>query len=67
MIRRRGGIGLACSLLAGLVFSRGPGPATGTVQDMVFTADADGGRSVLPTQGTRWTLESYRNSEHAGR
>ena len=48
MIRRLAASGLACALLASFALGQSPGPATGTVQGMAFTADAEGGRSVLP-------------------
>jgi hypothetical protein len=48
MIRRLATIGFAWVLLPTFVLGQSPGPATGTVQGVVFTADADGGRSVVP-------------------
>ena len=47
MIRRLATIGFAWVLLPTFVLGQSPGPATGTVQGVVFTADADGGRSVV--------------------
>ncbi len=46
MIRRVATIGFASGLLASFALGQSPGPVTGTVQGVVFTADADGGRSV---------------------
>lgn len=58
MIRRLAASSLACALL-----SQSPAPATGTVQGVAFTADADGGRSVLPdTKDLAGRPESCRNS-----
>jgi hypothetical protein len=48
MIRRLATIGFAWVLLPTFVLGQSPGPASGTVQGVVFTADADGGRSVVP-------------------
>jgi hypothetical protein len=53
MIRRLPQIAFAIRLLAMELLTvgalgQGTGPATGTVQGLVFTADADGGRSVVP-------------------
>jgi hypothetical protein len=48
MIRRLAQIGFAIGLLTIGALSQGTGPATGGVQGLVFTADADGGRSVVP-------------------
>jgi hypothetical protein len=48
MIRRLATIGFAWILLPTFVLGQSPGPATGTVQGVAFTADADGGRSVVP-------------------
>lgn len=56
MIRRLAASGLACALL-----SQSSGPATGTVQGVAFTADADGGRSVLPD--TRISLDGPSHIE----
>jgi hypothetical protein len=46
MIRRLAIIAFAIGLLTIGAFGQGTGPANGTVQGLVFTADADGGRSV---------------------
>jgi outer membrane receptor protein involved in Fe transport len=48
MIRKLAAIGFACGLLAGIAVGQNPASATGTVRGVLFTADADGGRSVLP-------------------
>ena len=48
MIRRLAKIALAMGLLTIGALGQATGPATGTVQGTVFTADADGGRSVVP-------------------
>jgi hypothetical protein len=48
MIRRLAKIAFAIGLLTIGALGQGTGPATGTVQGVVFTADADGGRSVVP-------------------
>lgn len=48
MIRRLAQIAFAIGLLPISAFGQSTGQATGTVQGMVFTADADGGRSVVP-------------------
>ena len=44
MIRRRGAIGFAWVLFASFALGQSSGPTTGTVQGVVFTADADGSR-----------------------
>jgi hypothetical protein len=48
VIRRLAKLGFAFGLLAQLALGQTAGPATGTIQGVVFTADAGGGRSVLP-------------------
>lgn len=48
MIRRLATTGFACGLLASVAAGESPLPASGTVQGVVCTADADGGRSILP-------------------
>jgi carboxypeptidase family protein len=48
MIRRLAKLAFAIGLLTIGALGQGTGPATGTVQGLVFTADADGGRSVGP-------------------
>lgn len=48
MIRRLAKIVFAIGLLAIGALAQGTGSATGTVRGLVFTADADGGRSVVP-------------------
>jgi hypothetical protein len=47
MIRRLAKLAFAVGLLANGALGQGAGPS-GTVQGLVFTADADGGRSVVP-------------------
>jgi hypothetical protein len=48
MIRRLAKIAFAIGLLTIGALGQSTGPATGTVQGLAFTADADGGRSVVP-------------------
>jgi hypothetical protein len=48
MIRRLAEIGFAIGLLTVCALGQSIGPVIGTVQGVVFTADADGGRSVVP-------------------
>jgi Carboxypeptidase regulatory-like domain len=48
MIRRLAKLGFAFGLLAHFALGQTAGSATGTIQVVVFTADAGGGRSVLP-------------------
>jgi len=48
VIRRLAQIVFAIGLLTIGASGQATGPATGTVQGLVFTADADGGRSVVP-------------------
>jgi outer membrane receptor for ferrienterochelin and colicin len=48
MIRRLSKIAFAIWLLTIGALAQDTGPTTGTVQGVVFTADADGGRSVVP-------------------
>jgi hypothetical protein len=48
MIRRLAQIAFAIGLLANGALGQSTDQATGTVQGVVFTADADGGRSVVP-------------------
>jgi hypothetical protein len=48
MIRRLLTLGFAFGLLAHFALGQTPGSATGTIQGVVFTADAGGERSVLP-------------------
>jgi hypothetical protein len=48
MIRRLAQIAFAVALLTTGALGQGTSPTTGTVQALVFTADADGGRSVVP-------------------
>ena len=48
MIRSLAKIGFAFGLLAQFALGQTTGLATGTIQGVVFTADADGGRLVLP-------------------
>jgi len=61
MIRRLATIGFAWGLLASFALGQSPGPATGTVQGVVFAADADGGRLVLPD--TRISLDGSSHIE----
>jgi hypothetical protein len=61
MIRRLATIASAWVVLANFALAQSPRPATGTVQGLVFTADADGGRSVLP--GTRISLDGASHIE----
>jgi hypothetical protein len=51
MIRRLATIGVAWGLLTSFALSQSAGPVTGTVQGVVFTPDADGGRSVTVHKG----------------
>jgi hypothetical protein len=48
MIRRPAKIAFAIGLLTIGALGQSTGPAIGTVQGLVFTADRDGGRSVVP-------------------
>jgi hypothetical protein len=48
MVQKIVGVGLAFGLLAQFVLGQTAGSASGTIQGAVFTADAGGGRSVLP-------------------
>jgi len=48
MIRRLAKLGFAFGLLVHFALGQTPGSATGTIQGVVFTADAGGERSVLP-------------------
>jgi Carboxypeptidase regulatory-like domain len=48
MIRRLAQLAFAIGLLVVAALGQSTGPATGTVRGVVFTADADGGRSVVP-------------------
>ena len=61
MIRRLATIASAWVVLANFALAQSRRPATGTVQGLVFTADADGGRSVLP--GTRISLDGASHIE----
>jgi TonB dependent receptor len=48
MIRRLAQLAFAIGLLVVAALGQSTDPATGTVRGVVFTADADGGRSVVP-------------------
>jgi hypothetical protein len=49
MKQKRAGMAIAIGLLAACVSAQSPGQATGNVDGVVFTVDANGGRAVIPT------------------
>jgi len=59
---RRSALPAICSLV---LVAQSPGPPTGAVQGVVFTAAAGGGRSVLPDMPVAIPAGSYMISAQA--
>ena len=57
MKHKLAGTAIAIGLLAACVSAQSTGQATGTVDGVVFTVDANGGHTVIPLQEFRCTVQ----------